>query len=135
MIEAAARPWTAHWTREAYLAGGISRCAWVAECAGVAVGFVLVRYVGDEMEILNLAVAEGSRRSGVGRCLVRAALDEARVRGTSRAFLEVRESNAPALALYNSAGFKPVGRRRNYYHEPDEDALVLACPLPGQGGL
>ena len=132
-IEAAARPWAAHWSREAYLSTPDSgMCAWVAERAGEIVGFVLVRFVADEMEILNLAVAGTARRMGVGQGLVRAALEEAEGRGTSRVFLEVRESNAPALAFYDSLGFWPIGRRRGYYHDPAEDALTLACPLPGK---
>src|SRR5208282_1885664 len=72
-IETAARPWAAHWTREAYFApADMAMCAWVAERAGKIAGFVLARYAGGEMEILNLAVAQAARRKGTGRALVRA---------------------------------------------------------------
>ena len=105
-------------------------CAWVAERAGGIVGFALARDVCGDVEILNLGVAEPARRTGAGRALVRAALDEGAARGAARAFLEVRESNATALAFYASLGFTPVGRRPRYYRDPLEDALILAVPLP-----
>jgi ribosomal-protein-alanine N-acetyltransferase len=133
-IEAVARPWAAHWAREAYLCPpDAAMCAWVAEGAAEIAGFALARYAGGEMEILNLAVATTARRNGVGRALVRAAMDEGTARGATQAFLEVRESNAAALAFYGSMGFGPTGRRHSYYRDPVEDALILAVPLPGHG--
>ena len=133
-IEVAARPWTSQWTREAYLAPpNTGMCAWVAERAGRIAGFALARYVGGEMEILNLAVAEAERRNGAGRALVRAALEEGATHGAAQAFLEVRESNTAALAFYTSLGFAEAGRRARYYRDPVEAALILAVPLPGQG--
>ncbi|HKO03502.1 MAG TPA: ribosomal protein S18-alanine N-acetyltransferase [Candidatus Acidoferrales bacterium] len=130
-IETAARPWAAHWTREAYFApADMAMCAWVADHAGEIAGFVLARYAGGEMEILNLAVARDARRKGTGRALVRAAINQGAARGAARAFLEVRESNAAALAFYASLGFAPAGRRSGYYRDPVEDALLLTVPLP-----
>ena len=135
-IEAEARPWAARWPRESYLAtaasGDTATFTWVAEHAGEVAAFLLVRYAGGEMEILNLAVAGRARRRGIGRALVRAALADAATRGIARAFLEVRESNAPAIALYGALAFTSAGRRPGYYREPDEDGLILARPLPAR---
>lgn len=95
-------------------------------------GFLLGRAVAGEAELLTLAVAPEARRLGLGRKLVARFQYQAQLRGAQRAFLEVRADNAPALALYESAGFTPAGRRRGYYQEPDgrrTDALVLAREL------
>jgi ribosomal-protein-alanine N-acetyltransferase len=92
-------------------------------------GFLLGRAVAGEAELLTLAVAPEARRRGLGRKLVARFLYQARLRGSERAFLEVSARNAAAVALYESAGFEPAGRRRNYYITPDGerfDALVLA---------
>jgi [ribosomal protein S18]-alanine N-acetyltransferase len=133
-IEAASRPWASHWPREAYFAPADSAmCAWVAEQAGEIAGFALARCAGGEMEILNLAVAQPARRQGVGRALIQAALAEGASRGATRAFLEVRESNAAALAFYASLGFVAGGKRPGYYRDPVEDALLLTVPLPTAG--
>jgi len=132
-IEAASRPWVAHWTPDAYLSSADKgMCAWVAENGGRVAGFILARYAGGEMEILNLAVARHARRLGTGRALVRAATGEGATRGAAQAFLEVRESNAAGLAFYASLGFAQAGRRPNYYSDPAEAALILTVPLPGR---
>ncbi len=95
-------------------------------------GFLLGRAVAGEAELLTIAVAPEARRLGLGRKLFARFLYQAQLRGADRAFLEVKADNAPALALYESAGFSPAGRRRGYYQEPDgsrTDALVLARDL------
>ncbi len=79
----------------------------------------------DEGEILNLAVAPRGRRRGLGRALVRGVLDALTSRAARAIYLEVRESNAPARALYAAHGFREVGRRKQYYRRPVEDAIVL----------
>jgi [ribosomal protein S18]-alanine N-acetyltransferase len=133
-IEAEAHPWAAQWTPDSYLPAPDSEMsAWVTERAGRVAGFILARYAGEEMELLNLAVAEASRRAGAGRALVAAALEEGEARGASRVFLEVRESNAGAQAFYAALGFAQAGRRTGYYQNPEEDALVLSLPLPRRG--
>lgn len=91
-------------------------------------GLVLARAAAGEAEILTLAVAPAARRRGVGRCLLRVAIEEAAARGVGTLFLEVSAGNAAARALYAAAGFRPVGRRRSYYAD-GSDALVLASPL------
>lgn len=91
-------------------------------------GMVLAREAAGEAEILTIAVAPEARRRGVGRALMLAAAGMAAARGAQAMFLEVAETNAAARALYESLGYRPVGRRKRYY--PDgADALVLSCPL------
>ena len=103
----------------------------VAEDAisGRVLGYVVSWYVVDEGEIANLAVANDVRRAGVGARLLDHALDVARARRARVVFLEVRESNAGARALYASRGFEVAGRRPRYYRKPVEDALVLRRTL------
>jgi len=88
-------------------------------------GYVVAVYGADEGEILNLAVAPSGRRHGLGRALVQHVLEALGARGVEQVYLEVRESNAPARALYAAQGFKEVGRRKQYYRRPVEDAIVL----------
>lgn len=96
-------------------------------------GFILIRTVADEAEILTLAVRPSARRQGLGARLVRAATGRAAAFGAIRMFLEVAEDNAPARALYGSLGFEPAGRRPRYYPRPEGpavDALLLVLNLP-----
>jgi [ribosomal protein S18]-alanine N-acetyltransferase len=95
---------------------------------GVA-GYLIGREVAGTGEVLNLAVAPDYRRHGVARALLRAALGYLRKRRVEEVFLEVRESNQSAQALYLSSGFRPVGQRAAYYRNPKEDALVLWLAL------
>jgi len=105
--------------------------AWnlVARAEGRMVAFACAYVVADELMINDFAVDGSLRRGGLGRALLRHLLDGARVRGCRRATLEVRPSNAPARALYEAFGFALVGRRRGYYADTGEDALLLACAL------
>ncbi|MBV9609348.1 MAG: ribosomal protein S18-alanine N-acetyltransferase [Acidobacteria bacterium] len=90
------------------------------------VGFIVARAIGPEWEIENVAVAAQARRQHVGTQLVRAVLDLARRdRGTS-VHLEVRASNAAARALYETCGFDHIGTRKDYYRDPDEDAVLYS---------
>lgn len=101
----------------------------VASRAGApATGYVSFRQGVDEAELLRLAVSDGERRRGVGRALVHAGLDRLRAARFSSCFLEVRPDNRPAIALYESLGFAPNGRRRAYYRD-GSDALVYALEL------
>jgi ribosomal-protein-alanine acetyltransferase len=92
-------------------------------------GLVVVRTASCEVEVLNLAVLPSWRRRGVARELLLAAFSTARSAGARRAFLEVRESNLGARAFYLRIGFTEVGRRRAYYRNPSEDAMILARVL------
>lgn len=95
------------------------------DSAGVVTGYVIAINVLDEAEVLNLAIHRRNRRSGLGGKLLDAALSEAASRGAEQVYLEVRESNVAARRLYESRGFAEVSRRRGYYRNPVEDALVL----------
>jgi ribosomal-protein-alanine N-acetyltransferase len=95
------------------------------DSAGVVIGYAIAITVADEAEVLNLAVRSSSRGAGIGGRLLDAALGESVARGAEQVYLEVRESNDPARSLYASRGFTEVSRRRAYYRDPVEDALVL----------
>jgi len=113
-----ASPEAAHWRVADYLGYGL----WVAADGDRVAGFLLGRSLGmGEAEILNLAVAPGCRRSGVGRALIGAFLGEF----SGGVYLEVRESNVAALGLYKSMGFKEVSRRKEFYEAPPEAAIVM----------
>lgn len=95
-------------------------------------GFILVRVVLDEAEVLTLAVRPEARRAGLGGRLTGRGAVAAAQAGASRLFLEVAEDNVAARALYDRAGFRPLGRRKAYYAAPDggrTDALVLSLDL------
>jgi [ribosomal protein S18]-alanine N-acetyltransferase len=103
--------------------------AWAAEhVAGYAAFWCVV----DQGELGNVAVAQAWRGQGLGARLVDEVIRRAARRGIRELFLEVRPSNHVARRLYERFGFAPAGRRRNYYQQPVEDALVLRRPLvPG----
>jgi ribosomal-protein-alanine acetyltransferase len=101
----------------------------VAEHDGKVVGIIVTRIAADEAEILNLAVLSELRRRGVARGLLLTALAAARALKARRVFLEVRESNLGARAFYTRMGFIELGRRRAYYGEPAEDAVILTLAL------
>jgi len=107
-----------------------SRTALVVEQDGNVVGFIVGRQVDDEWEIENIAVTGAARRCGLGSRLVGELLDLARSRGGKSVFLEVRESNRAARSLYEKWAFLEVGRRKMYYQNPPEDALVLKFKFP-----
>ncbi|HEV3421072.1 MAG TPA: ribosomal protein S18-alanine N-acetyltransferase [Candidatus Acidoferrum sp.] len=106
----------------------------VCDASGQPVGFVAARQAADEAEILNIAVHGDLRGKGIASALLLAALDEFRRSAIARVFLELRESNLPALALYNRHGFTPSGRRKAYYHHPTEDAISMLRKLTGSSG-
>ena len=93
-------------------------------------GFLAARYVYDELHITNVAVLPYVRRRGIGESLLSEAIAAARARkGCAWVVLEVRESNVAAQKFYAQAAFEIVGRRKNYYHAPREDALLMARQL------
>lgn len=103
----------------------------VCEANARVVAFMAARQVTDEAEILNIAVRPDSRRKGIASALLLAALEKFRRSAIARVFLELRESNLPARALYNRHGFVPSGRRKAYYPNPTEDALCMQKELTG----
>ena len=90
----------------------------LAGCCGVWLSF-------EEGEIMNVAVRKEYRRKGVAGRLMKELLSRAEKRGAARFILEVREGNLPAIRLYESLGFLHAGRRRNFYSDPAEDALIM----------
>ena len=87
-------------------------------------GFLVARRIGPEWELENIVIDPAARRRGLGKQLLEALLAEARETSSEAVFLEVRESNAAARALYISAGFQETGRRKSYYSNPPEDAIL-----------
>lgn len=88
-------------------------------------GYVCMTHIIDEAEISNVAVDPVYRRQGIGAALVAEMLSRADQMGMERIMLEVRESNVPAKVLYERHGFVPYGKRKNYYENPREDAVLM----------
>ena len=87
--------------------------------------------VDGEVRVNNIAVRFEARRKGYGESLLRHLMDLGKALGYTRVTLEVRPSNLPALSLYRKLGFQVVARRKGYYSDSHEDALVMRCPLCG----
>jgi [ribosomal protein S18]-alanine N-acetyltransferase len=104
---------------------------WVIEENGKVAGFLVVRAVVAEAEILNLCVAPEMRRAGLGEALLAEAVAELRRTRIDRLFLEVRESNRPAISFYEKHQFRETGRRPGYYRAPDEAAVLMMKELTG----
>jgi ribosomal-protein-alanine acetyltransferase len=114
----------AHWTISHYQARLADGVILVAEEKGIIVGFVCAREIGSEWEIENIVVAASVRRLGIADALLNALLRRVREKANAAVRLEVRESNEPARRLYEKHGFRESGRRREYYRDPVEDAVL-----------
>ena len=118
----------AHWSLEqhqaAFSGAGPARMVLIIEEDSGTQGFLIGHVQGSEWEIENIAVAGPARRRGLGTRLMGEFLDLARSQGAEAVFLEVRESNAAARQLYEKWAFVESGRRKRYYREPEEDAIV-----------
>ncbi len=115
----------AHWTREQYLARVDSGIVLIAEeGVGKVSGFVCARIIAGDWELENIVVDENFRRRGIGAALLRELLGNSERNGGSAVWLEVRESNKAARRLYEKQGFRESGRRRHYYKNPEEDAIL-----------
>ena len=130
-IETRAYPFP--WTRTIFqdcLRAGYS--AWLLEQDGCILGYGLLSVAADEGHVLNLCTRPELQNRGLGRRMLQALIRQARTQGAQRLFLEVRPSNAGAIALYHATGFNEIGRRPRYYPDHDgrrEDALVMAMEL------
>ena len=100
-------------------------CLRVAEERGIVCGLIVFRIMADEAEILNLAVDSNWRRRGIGSRLISETITACKAAGVKKIYLEVRDSNEAARSFYSRVGFTEAGRRRQYYRQPIEDALVL----------
>ncbi len=125
----------AHWTPEQYrnlfqIESLAHRLFLVAESErGPVIGFLVAQHVAPEWELENIVVSPTELRRGIGRSLLNALLQAARQSQSDAIFLEVRESNRPARAFYESSGFRDVGRRKAYYSNPVEDAILYRTGL------
>ena len=119
------------WTRQQLLSQmpDESHVFLTARSGGDTLGYVGMAYVLDEGYISNVAVRACARRQGIGDALIDALSAKAEELELAFLTLEVRESNAPAIALYAKHGFHPVGKRKNYYDAPKEDAVLMTCYL------
>jgi ribosomal-protein-alanine N-acetyltransferase len=137
-------PLAAHWTQPQYdslflpatIGEPSQRFAWVADDESRGedrtipiLGFLVAHKVDTGWELENIAVSETSHRRGVGTLLLAALIAHARSAKGSRIFLEVRESNHTARALYRKAGFEEAGLRKGYYANPAEDAILYRLSL------
>lgn len=115
------------WTRSMFEDELLNRnaCYIVAELSGKVCGYAGLWKILDEGHITNVAVHPDFRRSGYGRLLVDTLISSSKVRGISAFTLEVRVSNAAAISLYESFNFKTVGKRKKYYPDNQEDALIM----------
>lgn len=118
-------PWSADMLREE-LGKGLFL---VAEQDGAVAGYVGCQTVLDEGYITNVAVSPDCRRQGIGRALIAELTERAKRAGLAFVTLEARESNAPAITLYEGAGFRRVGVRKNFYTAPAEDAVLMTLFL------
>jgi ribosomal-protein-alanine N-acetyltransferase len=96
---------------------------------GIVLGYIGSQSVLGESDMMNVAVHPDHRRRGIGEMLVNALSRDLKERGNVCLTLEVRDSNVPAIALYEKLGFTQVGLRKNYYRNPKEDALILRKSL------
>jgi ribosomal-protein-alanine N-acetyltransferase len=127
------------WPRGAFLeeirSNPYARCVVVRETAAQVeaplTAYICYWVLGEELLINNLAVDPARRRRGCARALMDHAFEEARASGCRVAYLEVRPSNAAAISLYTGYGFVVMGRRRRYYPDTNEDALVMRATLQG----
>ena len=97
----------------------------VAEENGIVCGYVGSQTVLDETDMMNIAVHPDFRRKGIAAALIAELVRLLKERGSRILRLEVRESNAPAISLYETMGFTQLGLRKNYYRNPKENALIL----------
>lgn len=96
---------------------------------GTILGFIVGRAIGEEWEIENIAVRAAEQRRGLGTRLLKEFLNLAASKGAKTVLLEVRESNRAARGLYQKSSFVEVGRRKKYYRDPDEDAILYRLGL------
>ncbi|HUO14153.1 MAG TPA: ribosomal protein S18-alanine N-acetyltransferase [Verrucomicrobiae bacterium] len=126
-----------HWSEEQYektLLSTENRLLLVAVCdepVPEILGFLMAHNIAPDWELENIAVGPDSRNQGIGNQLLRGLLDNAKETNSQAVFLEVRESNIAARQLYEKAGFHETGRRKSYYINPIEDAVLYAVRLPG----
>lgn len=117
------------WEEEMFLEEIEKQYAYVLEIKDIIIGYICGWKLFDEFNITNIAVTKEFQRNGFGAKLVKFLISKLLNEKCFKFFLEVRESNSSAKMLYKKIGFKLIGSRKNYYHSPQEDALVLGMNL------
>jgi len=114
-----------------YELGNKDAVPYVAALGKEIVGYVILRTIVDVTHLMEIAVKLKLRQTGIGGMLLRAALQELRriKHDINLVTLEVRESNIAAIRLYEKAGFKEIGRRKDYYKKPIEDAIIMELDM------
>lgn len=115
------------WSEKAFLEELSSRQALclTAEFEGEPVGYCGFFFAGEEADLCRILVEEKMRKQGLGEMLLKEGLRRLEEKMVEMVFLEVRESNAPAIRLYQKMGFQKISVRKNYYKEPEENAIVM----------
>lgn len=121
-------PWSKKSFESALKSENIKIYAAIKE-GGNIIGFGCAASLPPESEILNIAVSKSHRGLGIGKQLLLTMLEYAKSTGAESAYLEVRESNTPAMTLYEKAGFIKIGIRKNYYTKPAENAVIMVKNL------
>lgn len=131
LVEIEKASFTSPWTKEMLKVQINSPSAFnlAIESKNYVVGYIMCILASDECHVLNFAVDPKLRRRGFGSKLFSFALSKLKKRGIRSVYLEVRESNLPAINLYLKFGFKIVGKRKRYYEDSGEDALVMCLEL------
>ncbi len=101
----------------------------VALFVEVIIGYICAHHILDECHILNLAVHPDFRRRGIATLLLKKLMNETMEKGSRFYYLEVRISNIGAQQFYERFGFRIMGKRKKYYHSPDEDAALMMCEI------
>lgn len=118
------------WPKDSFekeLANPISTTYVVA--ADNIIAYAVIWYIADEMQIAKIAVVPAFQQLGIASWMMESIFSEARVRGITHAFIEVRQSNRGAIELYRKFGFAESGVRRDYYESPKENALLMAAVI------
>lgn len=122
--------WSEGQYKDVFSGDGPSRLLLAAEVAPCqTMGFLLALHVASEWELENIVVAPAWRHSGIGCRLLTALIETAKQTNSEAVFLEVRESNFAARGLYEKCGFQQTGRRKSYYSNPLEDAIIYRLSL------
>jgi ribosomal-protein-alanine N-acetyltransferase len=131
LMEIEVRSFSLPWSRQSYeeLWPLESIEIWVGKVDGEIAGYYLVQTMADEQELHTFAVKPEYRKQGIGRKLLKHMTEGAFERGIGKIYLQVRPSNAEARSLYDGLGFKFIGKRRAYYRDNNEDALVMCLVL------
>ena len=117
------------WPPEAF-SDFVIKNGWLLDLDGQVAGYIFYHFVIDEAVIINFAVDPAYQGQNYGQFLLSASMQLLINRGVKYFFLDVRRSNLPAIGLYHKVGFQSLGFRKDYYHDPVEDAIVMGLNIP-----